>query len=156
MRCTVNAAQHDAATVLRDESCYGAVQYGRVWNQADKCDVSIAVNQECGRGVRAVPLVNGPVHVIDQHGPWDALVALVPCSVLELLLGGDVRRLGGAWMRLSHDDIDELDRPAPSGVQLLQRLDRADCDRSGDRGEAQKQETAPALREAQLSAVSPR
>ena len=58
-------------------------------------------------------------------------------------------------MPLPHEDVREVNTIAPSPVQFLQRLDRADRDRSRVGAEAQQNRTVAMRRQAPRAAVGP-
>ncbi len=93
---------------------------------------------EVGRvGQPSVGLVQRPLEVIHDNRPRDLLAALVALGAGHLLLMAYISWLSRSWMGLADDYVDEVDAVAPKVVEALERLDRADGHRSGERSEVE-------------------
>jgi hypothetical protein len=69
--------------------------------------------------------------VVDEQQPGQPLEPFVLACVLQLLLVARVVVALLTRMGLPRPQLEELDALAVPGVKLLERLDRADRDRSG-------------------------
>jgi hypothetical protein len=86
--------------------------------------------------------------IVDEHPPGDLRNCLVGTRLRRFLVVGSMCRYAGTGVGLAHKDLNEMDPLAPPSVKLFERLDRADCDRSGKGAESKQDRLVAQLAEA--------
>jgi hypothetical protein len=150
---TVRPAPDDAPTSLRDQLGDRLVQDRRAGHRVDERHVPVPVDQIRRIDGAAVHLMHGPAQLINENRPGDRLDVVERLGIVQLLLVAPVGRFRGNRVRLADDERQELDPVAPTGVELLERLDRADRERSGGGGEEEEDRLSPPAAQPQRAAV---
>lgn len=140
-------------TALREQKLNRSVEGRHVRPHIVERDASFTIDQIRRVGQASVDLMDCPLHVVHEYRPGDLLLGAVALGVPQLLLETVVRRLVGAGMGLSDHNVQELDAIPEIVKELLQRLDRADRDRSGEGPKVEKDGAAPKFAQPHGAAV---